>query len=311
MSSLVVQTLGVTAPVFAMLFLGVVLKRIGWIDSAFIGSASTLVFKGSLPTLLFLSILQADLATALQPALILYFVLATIASFLLAWGWALWRCPQADRGVYVQGAFRGNNGIVGLALAGSLYGDYGLSLGSVLAGVVIIIYNTLSVVVLAIYSPSGNASLRSVCLSILRNPLIIGVAAAIPFAYWQVMLPEWLLTSAGYFAQLSLPLALICIGGTLSLNALHESSSTAISASLMKMLWLPLLATFGAWLWGFRGADLGILFLYFASPTAAASFVMARAVNSNYRLAATIIVITTLSSALTINAGLLLLRGLE
>lgn len=311
MSSLVVQTLGVTAPVFAMLFLGVVLKRIGWIDSAFIGSASTLVFKGSLPTLLFLSILQADLATALQPALILYFVLATIASFLLAWGWALWRCPQADRGVYVQGAFRGNNGIVGLALAGSLYGDYGLSLGSVLAGVVIIIYNTLSVVVLAIYSPSGNASLRSVCLSILRNPLIIGVAAAIPFAYWQVMLPEWLLTSAGYFAQLSLPLALICIGGTLSLNALHESSSTAISASLMKMLWLPLLATFGAWLWGFRGADLGILFLYFASPTAAASFVMARAVNSNYRLAATIIVITTLSSALTINGGLLLLSGLE
>lgn len=311
MSSLVVQTLGVTAPVFAMLFLGVVLKRIGWIDSAFIGSASTLVFKGSLPTLLFLSILQADLATALQPALILYFVLATIASFLLAWGWALWRCPQADRGVYVQGAFRGNNGIVGLALAGSLYGDYGLSLGSVLAGVVIIIYNTLSVVVLAIYSPSGNASLRSVCLSILRNPLIIGVAAAIPFAYWQVMLPDWLLTSAGYFAQLSLPLALICIGGTLSLNALHESSSTAISASLMKMLWLPLLATFGAWLWGFRGADLGILFLYFASPTAAASFVMARAVNSNYRLAATIIVITTLSSALTINAGLLLLSGLE
>lgn len=311
MSSLVVQTLGVTAPVFAMLFLGVVLKRIGWIDSAFIGSASTLVFKGSLPTLLFLSILQADLATALQPALILYFVLATIASFLLAWGWALWRCPQADRGVYVQGAFRGNNGIVGLALAGSLYGDYGLSLGSVLAGVVIIIYNTLSVVVLAIYSPSGNASLRSVCLSILHNPLIIGVAAAIPFAYWQVMLPEWLLTSAGYFAQLSLPLALICIGGTLSLNALHESSSTAISASLMKMLWLPLLAAFGAWLWGFRGADLGILFLYFASPTAAASFVMARAVNSNYRLAATIIVITTLSSALTINAGLLLLSGLE
>ncbi|MBA1264021.1 AEC family transporter [Stutzerimonas sp. NM35] len=310
MPSLVVQTLSVTAPVFAMLFLGVVLRRIGWIDSAFIGSASTLVFKGCMPTLLFLSILQADLSAALQPALIGYFVLANIASFALAWVWALWRCPQADRGVYVQGAFRGNNGIVGLALASSLYGDYGLSLGSVLAGVVIIIYNTLSVVVLAIYSPGGNSSLRSVCLSILRNPLIIGVATAIPFAYWQVTLPDWLLTSAGYFAQLSLPLALICIGGTLSLSALRESSGTAISASLMKMIWLPLLATLGAWLWGFRGAELGILFLYFASPTAAASFVMARAVNSNYRLAATIIVITTLFSALTINAGLLLLSGL-
>ncbi|MCF6781518.1 AEC family transporter [Stutzerimonas stutzeri] len=310
MSSLVVQTLGVTAPVFAMLFLGVVLRRIGWIDSAFIASASSLVFRGCMPTLLFLSILKADLSAALQPALLGYFVLATVASFLLAWGWAIWRCPRADRGVYVQGAFRGNNGIVGLALASSLYGDYGLSLGSVLAGLVILIYNTLSVVVLAIYSPSGNASLRSVLSGIVRNPLIIGVAVAIPFAWWQVQLPEWLLTSAGYFAQLTLPLALICIGGTLSLSSLRESSGTAVSASLMKMVWLPLFATLGAWLLGFREAELVILFLYFASPTAAASFVMARAVNSNYQLAATIIVVTTLSSALTINAGLLLLGWL-
>lgn len=310
MPSLVVQTLSVTAPVFTMLFLGVVLRRIGWIDAAFIASASSLVFKGCMPTLLFLSILKADLSSALQPGLLVYFMLATVVSFLLAWGWAIWRCPRADRGVYVQGAFRGNNGIVGLALASSLYGDYGLSLGSVLAGLVILIYNTLSVVVLALYSPNGNASLRSVCLDIARNPLIIGVAVAIPFAWWQVQLPPWLLTSAGYFAQLSLPLALICIGGTLSLNVLRESSTTAISASLMKMVWLPMLATLGAWLLGFRGAELCILFLYFASPTAAASFVMARAVNSNYQLAAAIIVISTLSSALTINAGLLLLGWL-
>jgi len=153
MLALVVQTLSVTAPVFAMLFIGVVLKRLGWIDTGFINTASALVFKGTMPTLLFLSIVQADLGSALQPSLIVYFVLANIASFVLAWVWALWRCPVADRGVYVQGAFRGNNGIVGLALASSLYGDYGLSLGGVLAGVVIFIYNTLSVVVLAIYSP--------------------------------------------------------------------------------------------------------------------------------------------------------------
>ncbi|RRV25561.1 AEC family transporter [Stutzerimonas nitrititolerans] len=310
MLALVVQTLSVTAPVFAMLFIGVVLKRLGWIDTGFINTASALVFKGTMPTLLFLSIVQADLGSALQPSLIVYFVLANIASFVLAWVWALWRCPVADRGVYVQGAFRGNNGIVGLALASSLYGDYGLSLGGVLAGVVIFLYNTLSVVVLAIYSPGSSASVRSVCISILRNPLIIGVASAIPFAYWQVELPLWLLTSAGYFAQLTLPLALICIGGTLSLSALHESSGTAISSSLMKMVWLPFLATLGAWVWGFRGAELGILFLYFASPTAAASFVMARAVGSNHQLAATIIVITTLSAAVTINAGLLVLSRL-
>ena len=308
--TLILQTLNVTAPVFAMLFVGVVLRRLGWIDAAFINTASALVFKATMPTLLFISIIRADLSTALQPKVLVYFSVATLATFLLAWGWAILRCPHDDRGVYVQGAFRGNNGIVGLALASSLYGDYGLSLGGVLAGLVILIYNSLSAVVLAIYSPNGSASVRGILGSILRNPLIIGVLAAIPFAYWQVVLPDWLMTSGGYFASMTLPLALICIGGTLSLSALRVSSATAVSSSMMKMVWLPLVATSGAWACGLRGAELGILFLYFASPTAAASFVMAQAVKANAQLAAAIIVITTLAAAITINAGLLLLGWL-
>lgn len=308
MLAVVQQTISVTAPVFSMLFLGVALKRLGLIDAAFINTASALVFRGTLPTLLFLGIVKADLNTALQPALLLYFVLATLGCFLLAWGWAILRCPEADRGIYTQGAFRGNNGIIGLALATSMYGDYGLSVGAVLGGVVILSYNTLSAIVLAIYSPEAKTDAWSLTKNILSNPLIIGVLAAIPFAAWQIPLPAWLLTSGEYFAQMSLPLALICIGGTLTLESLRESSGVAISSSLMKVLWLPLLATLGAWLWGFRDADLAILFLYFASPTAAASFVMAKAVGGNHQLAAAIIVLTTLATVVTTNLGLFVLQ---
>jgi hypothetical protein len=308
MLAVVQQTISVTAPVFSMLFLGVALKRFGLIDAAFINTASTLVFRGTLPTLLFLGIVQADLRTALQPALLLYFVLATLGCFLLAWGWAILRCPEADRGIYTQGAFRGNNGIIGLALATSMYGDYGLSVGAVLGGVVILCYNTLSAIVLAIYSPQSKTDVWSLTKNVLSNPLIIGVLAAIPFAAWQITLPAWLLTSGEYFAQMSLPLALICIGGTLTLDSLRESSGMAISSSLMKVLWLPLVATLGAWLWGFRDADLAILFLYFASPTAAASFVMAKAVGGNHQLAAAIIVLTTLATVVTTNLGLFVLQ---
>lgn len=298
----------ITAPVFAMLFLGVVLRRLGLIDAHFIHTASALVFNVSMPVMLFLAILHADLSTALQPALLGYFLLATLLGFLLAWGWAILRVPRVERGVYVQGAFRGNNGIIGLALATSLYGDYGLSLGGILGGVVILSYNILSVIVLEVYNPNARASARSILVGVLRNPLILGVLAAIPFAYWQVRLPAWLSTSGEYLAQLTLPLALICIGGTLSLAALRASSGLAIGASLLKMVWLPLLATFGACALGFRDAELAILFLYFASPTAAASFVMARAAGGNAELAAAIIVITTLAAVFTTNLGLFVLR---
>lgn len=308
MLAVVQQTISVTAPVFSMLFLGVALKRLGLIDTDFINTASALVFRGTLPTLLFLGIVKADLNTALQPALLLYFVLATLGCFLLAWGWAILRCPEVDRGIYTQGAFRGNNGIIGLALATSMYGDYGLSVGAVLGGVVILSYNILSAIVLAIYSPQAKTDVWSLSKSIATNLLIVGVLLAIPFAAWQIPLPAWLLTSGGYFAQMSLPLALICIGGTLTLESLRESSGMAISSSLMKVLWLPLLATLGAWLWGFRDADLAILFLYFASPTAAASFVMATAVGGNHQLAAAIIVLTTLATVVTTNLGLFVLQ---
>ncbi|MNG00815.1 Membrane transport protein [compost metagenome] len=172
----------------------------------------------------------------------------------------------------------------------------------------ILLYNSLSVIVLAVYSPSAKSDPWSICKSILRNPLIISVLLAAALAYGQVALPNWLLTSGDYLAQMTLPLALICIGGTLSLASLRQSGGLAVSVSLLKMVWLPLLATLGAFACGFRGAELGILFLYFGSPTAAASYVMARSSNGNHELAAAIIVITTLMAAITTNIGIFFLQ---
>ena len=308
MLALFLQTLNITAPVFAMMFMGVLLRRINAINDSFIQTASALVFNVSMPALLFLGIYHADLEAAVQPSLLLYFTVATLGSFGLAWLIAIWRCPREDRGIYAQGGFRGNNAVIGLALAGSMYGDHGISIGAVLAGLVILLYNSLSAVVLAVYSPTIKSDPWSILKSILRNPLIISVLVAGVLAYAKVGLPNWLLTSGDYLAQMTLPLALICIGGTLSMASLHASGRMALSSSLVKMVWLPLLATFGAWLCGFRGAELGVLFLYIASPTAASSYVMARAANGNHQLAASIIVITTLMAAVTTNIGIFILQ---
>lgn len=301
-------TLEVTLPVFAMVFVGFALKRAGWIDQAFVATASYLVFKGTLPMLIFLSIIEADLDATLNPGLLLFFALATLGTFLAAWGWAILRVPRPERGVYVQGAFRGNCGIVGLALAAGMYGDYGLSAGGLLLGVVIITYNVFSVIALSAYQPDRRTDWRHIAAHIVRNPLILAVVAAVPVAALEWRLPGWLMTSGEYFASLTLPLALICIGATLSLGALQRSGQLALGASLMKMITLPLLATTAAWLSGFSGRELGVLFLFFASPTAAASFVMVKAMGGNAVLTANIIAITTLLASLTITLGLFLLK---
>lgn len=303
-------TLEVTLPVFAMVFLGIGLRRIGWIDQAFVSTASALVFKATMPTLIFLSLLRADIDTTFNPTLMAYFAAATLATFLLSWAWAIWRVPLADRGVYVQGAFRGNCGIVGLALAASMYGDYGLSAGGLLLGVVILSYNVLSVIVLSSYRPGRTTNWRSIGAHIIRNPLILAVLVALPFKFMELRLPQWLMTTGDYFASLTLPLALICIGATLSVRTLLELHGTAMGASVMKMVTLPFMATLGAWLLGFDDRELGLLFLFFASPTAAASFVMVKAMGGNAKLAANIIAITTLLASLTVTGGVFALRVL-
>src|SRR5690554_5678095 len=306
--SLFVSTLEITLPVFVMVFLGLGLKRLGWIDQAFIATASSLVFNATMPTLIFLSIIRADLDATLNPSLLIFFALATLGGFLLSWGWAILRVPYVDRGVYVQASFRGNCGIVGLALAAGMYGEYGLSAGGLLLGVVILTYNVFSVVALATYQEGQRADWRSILAHIARNPLILAVVAAVPIAALELRLPGWLMTSGDYFASLTLPLALICIGATLSLEAIRDSGRLATSASLLKMVTVPILATGAAWLAGFEGRELGVMFLFFASPTAAAAFVMAKAMGGNAVLSANIIALTTLMASLTVTVGAFALK---
>ncbi|MBN7769174.1 AEC family transporter [Marinobacter daepoensis] len=303
------HTLETTLPVFAMVFIGLGLRRIGWIDHGFVATASALVFKATLPTLVFLSIIRADLDTTLNADMLGFYFFATLVSFAAVWMWAVKRVHSEDRGVYVQGAFRGNCGIVGLALAANLYGDYGLSAGGLLLGVVIVTYNSLSVIVLLAYQPGKTMNLATTLRDIARNPLIIAVVVAIPFAALKLRLPGWVMTSGDYFASLTLPLALLCIGATVSSKAIKKDSGPAVGSSVWKMISLPAACTLVAWMAGFEGRELGLMFLFFASPTAAASFVMVKAIGGNDRLAANIIALTTLLASVTITIGVFILQS--
>ncbi|MBH04542.1 MAG: malate transporter [Xanthomonadales bacterium] len=307
--SIFVHTLNTTLPVFALVFAGILMRRANWIDDRFVSAASTIVFKASMPALIFVSIVGADLTEAFRPRLLIYFGLASIVSFFAAWAWAIWRVPPAQRGVYTQGAFRGNCGIMGLALAQNLYGDFGLSAGSILVGEVILVYNVFSVVVLTWYQPDQTADWRSIGRGILRNPLILATILAGAVAASGLSIPTWVMTSGDYFAQLTLPLALICIGGALSVRALYDARGVAFSASVLKLIVLPILATAGAWLIGFEPRELGLMFVYFACPTAAASFIMVEAMGGDARLAANIVAVTTLLASLTISTGVFVLKA--
>jgi len=306
----VVFSFSVTGPIFMMLMLGIVLARVGLINDAFIDVGSRLVFNVTLPALLFISIVNTDFEQTANLALVIYGIAATLVIFvLLELAAARLVQPPEERGVVVQGAYRSNMAITGLAYCVNAYGEEGLAVASLYLALVTILYNILGVLTLSRSLHRGRG-LKGMMRGIVRNPLIIGIVMALPVAWLEVRLPALLLDTGRYFGQMTLPLALLCTGGSLNLRALRYGLGNALIASAGKLMVVPVLITVGGYLVGFRGIQLGVLLLMSSTPTAAASYVMVRSMGGNAQLAANIIVVTTLGSILVTSLGITVLRGL-
>jgi hypothetical protein len=303
-------TLEATGPIFCLIVLGIVLKRLRVVDDTFVAASSRLVFTVCLPVLLFTTIVKIDLERSLDVRLLGFALAATVLAFLLSWVVAaVWVRPRVDRGVVTQGAFRGNLAVIGIALCASAYGEPGLAIASLLMAAITVLYNVLSVIVLSWYLGEGALSWRTVARGIVMNPLIIAIVLALCVAALRVPLPGVALSTGTYLGSMALPLAVLGSGAGLSLRVLRDSSSATVVCLVLKLALLPLLSTALGWWAGYRGVELGVIFLLFASPTAAASFSMVQSLGGNARLAANLIMTTTLCSVVTTSLGLFVLKA--
>jgi len=303
-------SLSVTSPIFLVLLLGIYLKYINFINDAFIDVSSKLVFNISLPLLLFFSILKTPLEQATNLSLIVYAACATVVVYILLEWWAKRLEPSEDRGVFVQGSFRANMGFIGLAYCVNAYGEAGLLAVSLYLGLITVLFNILSVITLN-RSMHKEQNVAKILKGIAKNPLIIGIVAGLIVSSLHLPVPDFAAKTGQYFANLALPLALLCTGGSLNFQELKSNPHKTIYASVAKLFIVSLFIATGGVLMGFRGIELGVLFLMSSAPTAAASYVMVKAMNGNDKLAANIIALTTLGSIVSVSLGIMILRGMQ
>lgn len=304
----------VTVPNLLMMLLGVILRRCRLMDDNFCDGATRLVFNLALPCLLFFSVATNHVSLLDNLPLVIYGAVGTLLTFLLLEVAAKWLVKDPkERGVFVQGGFRANTAIVGLAFAMTAYGAEGVALGSMYLTVTVILFNMLSVITLTRSLHAGRGgkiSILSLLRSIATNPLIIGLVCGLLFARTSLSIPPVIVQTGGYISALALPLALLCTGASLDWHTMFRSSNVAALSSAAKLFLVPALMTLGGLLMGFRGATLGIVFLFSTAPTAAGSYVMTRAMGGNATLAANIIAITTVGSFFTTALGIYFLRSL-
>ncbi|MGQ8367186.1 AEC family transporter [Glaciecola sp. 1036] len=288
--------IGVIGPVVVLLSFGYGLFRTGLLTDDFVERGSRLIFNFALPALLFINISQADLNSLIDPKSVAIGISGTLLVFVVSFVMVSVGVKEvADKGVLVQGIFRSNMGIIGLAYCAKAYGPEGLAYGSVYMGCLTIVYNILSVAVLNIFQ-NQQTNFIKILKGIASNPIILSIIAGLIFSVLHIPLPQIAHNSLSYFAQLTLPLALLCTGAALRFSSLGEHWRLPLVGIMGKCFIYPLVIIFLAIQFGISGMPLGVIFLMAMSPTAAASYIMVRKIGGNHQLAAQIIALSTVVS---------------
>jgi predicted permease len=273
-------------PVFGLLALGALLKRRLLQDDLVWAGIERLVFWVLLPCLIvnalaavrFDTLPVGGMAVALWGALGAGTALAVLAARWLGHG-------HAAMTSVLQGGIRFNN-LMGFAIGGAIWGGPGIAYAAVATGLIVPFVQTVATIAFGL---GGARRLRPLALArqVLFNPLI--VACLLGFAVGLAGgLPPGLQPAVRNLGQASVALGLLCVGAALTLQGMGDRPATQAATAALKLVVMPLMTWALCALVGLDPLPTAIAVLFMALPTAATSYVMARAMGGDAKLMAAI-----------------------
>lgn len=296
-----VFSVNIIGPMLLLLCLGYWLGQSGRLTQELVSGLNTLVFHYSLPAMLFFAVVRSSVSLGSQWLFVLVGIVAVLLLYLIGCALGSRFFASSERGVFVQGIFRSNLAVVGLALCKNIYTDDVLGIAALFCAAVALFLNVMGVITLTQFTESSTGFSFSLLLHILKNPLILGILLALPFKSFSIELPFVVHRFGHYLSELALPLAMLCAGASFRIKGLLLHRGVAVWGSLGKMLLAPAVFVLMGILFGFEGTYLGILFLMGAAPAATAGYIMATVMpGNNPSVAANIVALTNLGSLFVI-----------
>ena len=297
-----------------MVAVGIVLRRYRFLDEGFIDKANSLVYYILLPALLFHEIGGTDFRQAFSGPLVVGGYAATLVVFLLAFlvARALGLGPS-ETGVFVQGSLRANLAYVGLPIVFNAVGPSGLRKAGIFLGMIVPLLNGLSIV--ALTAPHGarkgegiGSTASRIARQIAVNPIILACLAGIAWSVLKLSLPGMVDRTFRILTPATLPLALLSLGGSFSFERARKGFAVASLAAFLKGCVVTGIGiALYRWM-GVSGEDLRIGAIMLGCPAAVVTYVMAARLRGDTDLAGTIIIVSTITSAVTITGWLFLIR---
>ena len=304
-------SLNATIPIFLMMLLGMLFRKLGWMDEVFAAKMNKFVFLVPLPVLLFEQLATVDFSEVWDIKFILFCFMVTAISITISTLISLLWKDRSIKGEFIQATYRSSAALLGIAFIQNIYGTAGMAPLMIIGSVPL--YNIMAVVVLSVFKPGNNsfdkALVKKTLKGIATNPIIIGIVAGFVWSALKLSMPSILHKTVSSIGATATPMGLMSMGATFELRKATSKMKPTIVAVFMKLVgfcavFLPVAAVLG-----FRNEELIAILVMLGSATTVSSFVMARNMGHEGTLSSGVIMMTTLLSAFTLTMWLDVLRS--
>lgn len=302
----------IVSPVFFVLLLGYFAKKRGYIDNNFVDKGTWIVFYLALPFKLFYDIKNARIVS-LHPKYVAYILLGVIfvifISIIIAK--ALKIKDKKKLSAFVHCAYRSNFVYVGFPILDIIYnGAPSMEHMIVIIAFGLTLYNISAIILLTYYSEAEDKriSFVDIFIKILKNPMIAGVVVGAIFNFLQLPVYQGVDKAIEMVAKISTPMSLILIGASLNFESSKSDFKLMFISAFIKTVLAPaLLIPIGVKL-GFTNMELGIAYVFWATPCAANCFIFTKQMKSDYEFASKVITLSFIMSIITYPVGISLMN---
>ena len=304
-------SLNATIPIFLMMMLGMLFRKLGWMDEVFAAKMNKFVFLIPLPVLLFEQLATVDFSEVWDIKFIIFcFVVTAISITISTLISLLWK-DRSIKGEFIQATYRSSAALLGIAFIQNIYGTAGMAPLMIIGSVPL--YNVMAVVVLSFFKPGNNSFdkelVKKTLKGIVTNPIIIGIVAGFVWSALKLPMPLILHKTVSSIGATATPMGLMSMGATFEMKKATSKMKPTLVAVFMKLIgfcaiFLPMAA-----LLGFRNEELIAILVMLGSATTVSSFVMAKNMGHEGTLSSGVIMMTTLLSAFTLTMWLDVLKS--
>ena len=306
-------SLNATIPIFLMMMLGMLFRKLGWMDEVFAAKMNKFVFLIPLPVLLFEQLATVDFSEVWDIKFIIFcFVVTAISITISTLISLLWK-DRSIKGEFIQATYRSSAALLGIAFIQNIYGTAGMAPLMIIGSVPL--YNVMAVVVLSFFKPGNNSFdkelVKKTLKGIVTNPIIIGIVAGFVWSALKLPMPLILHKTVSSIGATATPMGLMSMGATFEMKKATSKMKPTLVAVFMKLIgfcaiFLPMAA-----LLGFRNEELIVILVMLGSATTVSSFVMAKNMGHEGVLSSSVVMLTTLFSAFTLTGWLYVLKAFQ